>query len=302
MSNVQICLHPLEVTSKAMATEMVGKITNEIAKNPVQMSFPEFLEAMDRGCTWAGGTFDPPVKKAKNWTSQQVFAIDVDNNDGRNYPVNELANHYRHLGFPPNGWYFSLSSTEEQQKYRLIWVVEEPIIEPEIAKNFKRWLIKNSDNCADSCTINLDRLFFGGKNSHLISCDFIPNDIVPQVKKLTKKRKKEERWDKGVLRGGDLVEFVTMKKIVRAHFRDPSKKYITRYKTIFNCAVMMYKYSQGTWGPDEIFDYFSTLMESTPKIWANYHYTMDEVYNWIERACDWADDEVMVPDGNDEKG
>ena len=76
------------------------------------MEWDEVINAMGNGQTWCGGIFHPQVRASKNWLQTQVFAIDVDNND-EVVEVAQLSQHYTSLGFPPNGWYFSLSSTPE---------------------------------------------------------------------------------------------------------------------------------------------------------------------------------------------
>lgn len=291
--NVEICLHDLEVTSKDMANRLVGKITNELAHYPCSIPFRSFMDAMGNGRTWSGAIFEPQIKKAKYWARQQVFAIDVDNNGDEKIGIGELAQHYTHQGMPPNGWYESLSSTAEQVKFRMIWMTEEPVTDPIIAKNFNRWLIMNSKGFADSCTINLDRLFFGGKAPYLCCDQPIPNELIPQ------KEEKQRKNSYSNTRFRDFIEDPTRYRIAKRYVKraiaDPTgHRWITRYKTIFNGAVYLITASNGTLSVDEVYDYMMGCIDKNPDAWENYHHSHDEMYDWVCRAYDWAVREILV--------
>lgn len=287
---IKICLHHLELKTKSEATKNVGMITNQLANCVTDISFPDFINEVGKGKTWSGATFEPKIKKAKYWNQQSVFAIDVDNNDGDNISPMELAQHYTRLGFPPNGLYYSLSSTPEQQKYRLIWFTSQPITCPKIAKNFNRWLIMNSKNYADSCTINLDRLFFGGKNSHHLFEEPIPYEMVPQYEIKKKEKKAPEYTSKQQISNFDRV---MVRKLFQRNMSDPQKYYGTRYKTIFNTSVSAFKITNGLMSVDDVFSYVCEFMEAFPNQWSDYHYDTDDVYKWCERAYQWTTEEVL---------
>ena len=243
---------------------------------------------MGRGQTWCGSIFEPKVRAVKNWKSTQIFAIDVDNNE-KITPLSTLTQHYTRLGFPPNGWYFSLSSKEEQPKYRLIWITEEPVEDIEIAKGFNRWLIKNSLGAADACTIDVARLFFGGKNSYNTNHPAIPNDIIPVIRQVKKKRKKFVKRDFVKDTGKLMSALIFVKKAIA----NPAEShYVTRYRCIFNGAVYLYSASDGVWDEERIWNYMLSAIEKNPEHWADYHHTYEDMQKWIECAVEWAEDNV----------
>lgn len=283
---VTVCLHPLPLKTKNEASANVGKITNELPYCVRTLSFNSFVRKIGLGHTWSGAQFEPKVKKAANWKCQQVFAIDIDNNDGKNIPPKVLYKHYEKKGYPPNACYFSLSSKPEQLKYRLLWMTKDTVVDPLVAENFKRWLIKNSKNLADSCTINLDRLYYGGKFGKIYHYDQIIEIPQSERKAFRKERRKIEE---NVL---DISSFVP--DILKVHkcMADPFEFYGTRYKCYFNCAIALTRGSTGTWLPDQIYQYLSELRDRSPSIWSNYHHSEEDLYKYTEAAYNWAMDEL----------
>ncbi|MDJ0827715.1 MAG: hypothetical protein QNJ16_19680 [Rhodobacter sp.] len=286
MQNIRLCLHPTKLTTKQEANAKVGKITKELAHYDCEISFEDFIEAVGQGQTWSGGIFSPLVKKSANWVCQQCFAIDVDNNDGDNITPAELIDHYAGLNYKPNGFYYSLSSSRKKLKFRLIWILEKTISDSEKAKFFKQWLIVNSLGYADSCTINLDRLYFGGKNSEIIHEAPIKLAKIPQ-EEIRKKKSlyKPAKVANTILNPNEMMATLAA---CRIYIADPSKKYLTRYKTVFNCAVQIYVATNTAWDEDRIYGWIVSRMEDNPKVWADYHHDLDDVYEWVSRACDWA--------------
>lgn len=286
----ELCIHPLKITSKDEALANVGRITNELPSYKGMFDYTELTNCLSNGQTWCGGIFDPEVKKAKNWIRQQVFAIDVDNGGEIPIRVDELFNHYLDLGFPPSFAYHSLSSTEETPKFRMVWITEKPITRPQKAINFKRWLILNSMGFADSCTINLDRLYFGGKDLVNWYSDTIQISNLPQAEQKTREKKKVIRKD---YVSDEYAMFIAFSKVLKA-IKDPfNSQWLSRYKTVFNGTVYLIAASEGTISEEAILDFYKTNMKRFPEIWENYHHTMDEIEDWISKAYNWAEENVL---------
>ena len=253
------------------------------------MEWQDVIDAMGRGQTWCGGIFQPQVRAVKNWCQTQVFAIDVDNND-EVVPLATLVQHYTRLGFPPNGWYFSLSSSDEQPKFRILWVVDDPVTDRDKAVGFNRWLIKNSMGAADSCTIDLARLFFGGKDAYNTGHNFIPYDLLPTIGRKVKKKStfQKRKYVK------DANKLLSAVKYVREAIADPAgSKYITRYRTVFNGAVYLYSASDGVWDEGQIWGFISKCIDKYPEHWADYHHTDEEMEQWVSKAVEWSEENVQ---------
>lgn len=287
---MKLCIHPLRVTSKEMGLSNVGRITNELPQYWGEFSYEEICEKLSSGHTWCGGHFVPAIKKADNWDCQQVFAIDVDNNLDNPTEIEPLFDHYLSLGYPPSFAYESLSSKPDHLKFRMVWITEDLIDCSTITVNFKRWLIVNSKGYADSCTINLDRLYFGGKNLVNWYSDPIPLDKLPQVEKKQSKRTKLKRMD--VPQDPHLFTIACL-RLKKAMADPPKGPWITRYKTIFNGAVSLVAATNGYIEPEFIYEFIEKQMDHNPDHWANYHHSLDEIREWIDRAYGWALDNVF---------
>lgn len=124
-----------------------------------------------------GQTFNPGILqggcKAEHWVSQQVFAIDIDN-EKKGLPkgspkqiadtplsINEVLKRCTEWNIPPSLIYETFSSTEQWQKFRIVFICKELIHDGALRDNIQQGLQEIFPECDSSC-INRDRLFFGG--------------------------------------------------------------------------------------------------------------------------------------------
>ncbi len=281
---LRVCLHPLKLKSKAQANNLAGRIVNEITQYEQDIDIRVFNSSIGSGQTWCGGIFDGDSKKAIAWRGQQVFAIDVDNKDG-SVELQELVNHYHELGFTPNITYYSLSSTIEKPKFRLIWVVDEIITDPDKALGFKRWLIKNSLGAADPACINLDRLYFGGKNSFIHNRVPIPSEVLPYESKKIDTIEKKEISDELL----DVELWRNSKKFVQRCMKDPhNTKWGSRHQTIFKGSVFLVWASNGSKTPEDIYEFLHSCMVEYDTVWNDYDRDSETIRSWITRAYRWS--------------
>ncbi|HSH50522.1 MAG TPA: hypothetical protein VK982_02255, partial [Bacteroidales bacterium] len=102
-----------------------------------------------------GSSFRPSFLvglKEIDWTSQQVFALDFDNNT----TIEEELNRCRELNILPVFGYTSFSHTKEHHKFRLAFCIDKVITDYNIAKQIQTILMGLFNKCDKQCS-NLSR-------------------------------------------------------------------------------------------------------------------------------------------------
>ena len=126
-----------------------------------------------------GHSFTPAIleggAKAENWKQQQLFCLDIDNEDkslsGKHdknraedpLTVETVVERCSSWNLEPALIYETFSSSEEWQKFRVVFVSRISITDRKQAKNIQLGLMGLFPECDSACK-NEDRLFFGGKN------------------------------------------------------------------------------------------------------------------------------------------
>ena len=134
----------------------VGRIKNRIQMQGVK---DYTLEELYNKCI-AGYSFIPGVLlgglKKSNWKYQQVFAIDVDDGMG----VEEALAIYKEVGLEPFAIYKSYSHTEEHQKFRVLFCMDECIDDLEVRDKVLETLA-GLLGCADKKCLDAAHYFNG---------------------------------------------------------------------------------------------------------------------------------------------
>lgn len=113
----------------------------------------------------------------KNWKSQQVFMIDIDNvikvgrkmqkileGDSRHVTLEKVVEYCGMMGLSPTAIYQTFSYTDKCNKFRLVYVMQEPVTDIDIAKNIYLYLVEQLRPLnIDEAPTNLASIFFGGK-------------------------------------------------------------------------------------------------------------------------------------------
>lgn len=133
--NSRIIKHPLEVTIQELATEI---------------TYPN-------GKTWIPARFKSK-RSNEDWLSQQIFALDFDSGitfDGVLTRLNEY-------GLDCTFAYETFSSSIETPKFRVVWQLNEVVINNEYRKELQIQLMTLFPEADQSCK-DAARLYFGGK-------------------------------------------------------------------------------------------------------------------------------------------
>lgn len=146
--------------------EEIGKIKNRIETQLAiqEYTLEDFINNFAKGMTIIPAGIKGNAEL--NWKSQQVFLLDFDNKDLDNYKsVEEVLEYSKQIGLVPTCIYNTFSSTEEVNKFRLVYVFKEPITDLKVAEKIIRELFdKFKQFKPDNSKRNLADMFFGGKS------------------------------------------------------------------------------------------------------------------------------------------
>lgn len=171
--NIALQIDSAGYDHKPQGAEIATIKTRLASLQPVTIPLQEIARRIVSGCS-----FTPAVliggAKAENWNSQQLFCIDLDNEDksvkGKHdkrraenpltlEQVNDRCTSER---IKPALVYETFSSSEDWQRLRVVFVAPYAITDRKQAENIQRALMELFPECDGACK-NADRLFFGGK-------------------------------------------------------------------------------------------------------------------------------------------
>lgn len=108
-----------------------------------------------------GASFRPGIlvggKGAKDWTEQQVFALDIEHS----HTIQQAYEKSVSLGLIPCFMYTSFSHTEEDHRFRMVYCADRVITDGEIRDKLQLALMTAIGGCDTRCT-DRNRVFFGG--------------------------------------------------------------------------------------------------------------------------------------------
>ncbi|MBP1533693.1 MAG: DUF3987 domain-containing protein [Ruminococcus sp.] len=170
----------------------VSAIKNRLAETkPEQINAKDFAKEV---CN--GASFTPAIlqggAKAENWTAQQLFAVDIDNEDKtapksekrraeKPLTIDEVKRRCTEWDVYPVLIYETFSSSVEWQKFRIVFAANRVITDGAERDCIQLAFMELFPECDPSCK-NRDRLFFGGKRALFFNkaeCCFEPAAIMP---------------------------------------------------------------------------------------------------------------------------
>lgn len=161
-----------EFLSKPKENE-IGGIKNRIIDNKFTtfQKLSEFQEEIIKGKTIIPSAIKGNA--SENWKKQQIFLIDIDNkigdenikvNDKRHISVEQALKICNEKNLTPTFIYSTFSDSEEQNRFRLVYILDKPIEDMNRAKEFINFLHNELKELnPDSTKKNLGDMFFGGK-------------------------------------------------------------------------------------------------------------------------------------------
>lgn len=169
-------IDPVEYEEKPSGKE-IGIIKNRISTlKPEVYSLESFKQLSTTGHT----IIPSGIKSQKDWCNNentvQAFLVDIDNTkkigkeiinftieDKQHVTIEDILNYCNKINLLPTFIYYTFSHTEQQHKFRLVFITE-PVNKKEEVIGINNFLIETFKNYnVDSSTKDLARIFFGGK-------------------------------------------------------------------------------------------------------------------------------------------
>lgn len=135
---------------------------------PKNLTAKELANFIEQGCSISPAILKDGLR-AENWEQQQLFFVDIDNNNKSSLlTIEQALKICSDNEIEPLLYYESYSSTVSKPKYRLVFAMDEPVFEESKRKFIIETLISLFPQADNSCT-NSDRIFFGTNDEvHLL--------------------------------------------------------------------------------------------------------------------------------------
>ena len=240
------------------------------------------------------------TRSRANWRSQMLFCLDFDNNGTDLLKPHEAIAIYQKASLPPFACYETFSSTEALPKFRLMFVVKEPILDYDEAKTIVNGLARVMEGCdALDAGVGRDlaRLFYGGKKLLHFEETFlgISNLPLPTVT-VTVTPPKEKLLLMDELSVTELEDFQKILKGVRKALSDPLRKKPSngfnhlqkgnRYQTLLHSVNWLMTMSPVTLSKDEVEDFVLSVVDNNREEWYDVEWDISEklslIYDWCE--------------------
>jgi hypothetical protein len=155
----QITIDPHTQLTKPPKSAM-GRISNNITlRTGVTINEFSNLLAPPHCFTWFGGTLGGSIS-SENWQQQSIIALDFDNGL---ITIDEVIEKLHIQEVPPQLWYYSLSDSPALRKFRVVFLLDQPVTSKAQYEVIMLGLLSLFPEADQSCK-NPSRFFLGGKN------------------------------------------------------------------------------------------------------------------------------------------
>lgn len=178
--NVDNVRYPEKPTAEA------GAIQNRLTR-PKEIELSNLFREICQGVTIRPAAING--KSDSDFISQQLFGADIDNDTEPHLTPGTAIEKAKAAGLKPCFIYPTFSDTPEKRKFRILFVLDVPIIETELRSQISDYVTNIFGTAADSKCRNPARLFFGtDKPPILTDCEAI-NRLEDIIKLLPDKPK-----------------------------------------------------------------------------------------------------------------
>lgn len=152
-----------EKHDKKPSKSETATIQKRIGSFKKEVTVKELVKAIEEGISFKAAALNG--NKNLDWESQQVFCIDVDNDERSINKYGMLTpeaayDRFERLGIAPAFYYESFSSTKEKPKFRLVFLTPEPVYDVRIRNSIQMALMNIMPEGDRACK-DLSRLFHG---------------------------------------------------------------------------------------------------------------------------------------------
>lgn len=160
MTRIKVHIDPRGYGEKPSIKE-IGGIKTRLQKStsPSLVTLEELVHKIETGHSISPGIMSG--MSAKDWQEQQLFLVDIDNEeDGPILRIKDAKVICRDNGLPLAFYYQTFSYTKERPKFRLAFVMDKPVTDESVRKHIIETLVNLFPQSDKSC-INADRIFHG---------------------------------------------------------------------------------------------------------------------------------------------
>lgn len=185
MKKIKVHIDPRGYDEKPTGKE-IGGIKTRLQKgtSPSLVALEELVQKIETGHSISPGIMGG--MSAKDWQEQQLFLVDIDNEeDGPMLRIKDARSICHDNGLPLTFYYQTFSHTKEHPKFRLAFVMDKPVTDEGMRKHIMETLVNLFPQSDKSC-VNADRIFHGtNKRAKLlnenarISCEDIEGVSFP---------------------------------------------------------------------------------------------------------------------------
>jgi len=162
-----------------------------------------------------------------DWQSQQMFMIDIDNDPikpkgmtkkefellcqeyskTKHRTYDDVIKHCQDIGIIPNFIYTSFNHKPEHHKMRLVFILDNNIVDKDIAKKIQLYIMSIMGDVDERCK-NLNRIYYAGRDIVFDSGNILDADrlieLSKEIKLDEKTKKKDGQGVFGVLDNNDI--------------------------------------------------------------------------------------------------
>ena len=174
--NVRLNLDNKPYSSKDDAKREIAIIRNRMA--PITIDVRKLPEGVVKGYSFCHAELSGTL--AKDWVSQRLFCVDVDNEHGSCITPDDAAELMSAVGVTPLFMYYSFSHTPEHPKFRVVVLTTETITDPEQAARMREGLYSLFPP-DDKCSLDANRIYFGTNKGLCEGFEFTGEMVEPGV-------------------------------------------------------------------------------------------------------------------------
>lgn len=146
-------------------------ISTRIASCNTSILLEELAEAISNGQTYCPAAFKNQIRKAANWLNQQIFVADLDESNLSYDSIVNLCNSFEETyKLAPSIIHESFSSTTDNHKWRIIYVLEQPSEDPRFCLALLSTIQRHFNS--DKAVVDLARLLYGTTADKLHYCQY----------------------------------------------------------------------------------------------------------------------------------
>ena len=196
MTSLTLRLSPKKFSRKP-SKKQAGILCSQInSLRNVCVPLAGLVEAIKQGQTFTQAAFKGNQRSINGWEQQRLFCADVDE---ANLSYDEVLSMGSTLpGLEPSVIYESFSSTSEKRKWRVMYVAEDPVYDPEVARTICKGITSLFSGIDAGVTKDISRLFYGCREDqvHSVRCSrFDPDSLLQsnEFKLLLAKKSKSSK-------------------------------------------------------------------------------------------------------------